>query len=182
MLVLLKRETAGTTGKEHDAMSYLSENLRFFTSSAIAAAPANASSVPVLYNPAGSGIFARIVAVRLGIVSGTVVAGCLEYGFAASPSFSGITAGPSAVCDFLGNDASTPLLWYIVATAGAAPTVIGPAGPNAGGALAAGPLYELTDHPDGLVLPPGAAFWPLLSNTSLGLSALVSLDVFQWHQ
>jgi hypothetical protein len=160
-------------------MSYLSENLRFYTSSAIAAAAAGTASVPVLYNPAGSGIYARIVAIRLGVVSGTVVAGCLEYGYAASPSFSGVTTGPSPVAGYLGNDASTPLLWYVAATAGAAPTSIGPSGLNAGGALGAGPLFELIDHPDGLVLPPGAAFWPLLANTSLGLSALVTLDIYQ---
>jgi hypothetical protein len=151
--------------------------LLFFTRSGIAIAAPVAASVPVLVNPSGSGVIARIRAVRLGVISGTVVAGSIMYGYAAT-TFSGVTAGPAPVSPYLGNDVTTPLLWYTAATAAAAPVTLGPSGFNAGGALAAGPLYRLEDEPD-IVLLPGFAFWPLLGNTSLGLSALVALDVFQ---
>jgi hypothetical protein len=157
--------------------SPVNARLFFFTNAGIAIAAPVAASVPVLYNPIGSGVIARVHAVRLGVVSGTVLAGAILYGWAQT-TFTGVTAGPSPVNAVLGNDASSTLLWYTAATAAAAPASFGPSGVSSGGALAAGPLYYLEDEPD-IIIRPGFAFWPLLANTSLGLSALVALDVYQ---
>ena len=154
--------------------------LKFFTTTAVAAAVAGTASVPILYNPPGSGVVARIMAVRFGAVAGTVIAGNLVYGWLFNPTLTGLTAGPNPVNGFLGRGNSTPLLWYTTATSAAAPNVMGTAGISAGGAYAAGPLFQMFDPVNGfIVLPPNTAFWPYLANAAVAMTALITVDVIQ---
>lgn len=152
----------------------------FYTDSAIAAAEPSTSSVPLLYNPPASGVVARIMQVKYGAVAGTVIAGCLRYGLQASPTLSGLTAGPDAINGFFGRGNTTPLLWYKVATIGAAPSLVFANGISSGGAYAAGPLFTMVDNVNGsIVVPPGAAFWPFLAKNSVAMTALVTVFVVQ---
>lgn len=152
---------------------------KFYTTTAIAAAVPGTASVPILLNPANSGVVARIQAVRFGVVAGTVIAGCLLYGVYDTPTLSGLTAGPASVNGFVGRGNTTPLLWYRLATC-PAPVIVFPNGISAGGALAAGPLFTMRDDVNGAIaIPPGWAFWPFLANAAVALTALVSVDVLQ---
>lgn len=165
-----------------DAVTGAPDNVglfRFYTTVAIAAAAPGTSSVPILFNPANSGVVARIQTVRIGAVAGTVIAGCLLYGVYDTPTLSGLTAGPAYVNAFHGRGNTSPLLWYRLATC-PTPTIVFPNGISAGGAYAAGPLFTMRDDVNGaIVIPPGVAFWPFLANAAVAMTALVSVDVLQ---
>ena len=151
-----------------------------YTTAAVAGAIASTSSVPLLYNPPTSGVVLRILTVRYGVVAGTVIAGSILYGLQSSPTLSVLTAGPTPINMFAGRGSSFQGLWYTTATIGAAPSIVFPNGISAGGALGAGPLFNMIDTVNGaIVLPPGTAFWPYLSNAALALTALISVDVVQ---
>lgn len=153
---------------------------KFYTTTAIAAAESSTSSVPVLYNPAASGVVARVQAVRFGAVAGTVIAGCLLYGVQESPGLSVLTEGPDPINCFIGRGQECVLKWYTVATIAAAPTIIFPNGISAGGAYAAGPLFTMYDPVGGsIVLPPDTAFWPYLAKNAVAMTALITVDVVQ---
>lgn len=149
------------------------------------------AAVPVLYNPGVRTVVAaawfplvtlRIMRVSIGVVSGTLAAGSLQYGLAEGVTFAGTdTAGGASFNTFCGRGAATSALWYTQATASVAPSCF-PSGLTAGGDLAAGVLFNLTDAIGGAItLPPGAAFWPLLGNDAgaPNLTALVTVDVIQ---
>lgn len=165
---------------------------KFFLTAGIASGQAAASSVPVLYNPAvptvvGSVyaplVILRVMAVRIGVVSGSVVAGDIVYGVGSGITFSSASSANSGSFNTLvGRGAATPALWYTTATASSAPTQLVPSGFNAGGALAAGALFNLTDYIGGsIAIPPGGSFWPFLANGAAApaLTALVTVDVIQ---
>ena len=163
-------------------------SFKFYLTTGIASAQAAVSSVPVLYNtPPVVGslqvpVVLRIMAVRIGVVSGTVVAGDILYGVASAVTFSSTTPGPAGINTFIGRGASTLAGWFTVATASAAPTILPTTGLSAGGNLAAGALMNLTDFVNGsIVLPPGASFWPFIANGAAApaLTALVTVDVIQ---
>jgi hypothetical protein len=170
---------------------------KFYLTSGIATAQATTSSVPVLYNPAvggnppvsvnnavvPAGVVLKIMAVRIGVVSGTVTAGSILYATSTNITFSSTaTTGASSFNSFVGRGNSTPAQFYTTATASAAPTVIFPSNLNAGGDLAAGALFTLIDYVNGpIALPPGASFWPLIADSASApaLTALVTIDVVQ---
>lgn len=153
--------------------------VRFYNSTAVALAVAGTASVPVLYNPPGSGVLARIQTVRLGVVAGTTILGYHGYGWAINPTLSALTAGPNPIGAVLGRGPTTPLLWYTTATWAAAPTLIA-SGLNAGGAFAAGPMFALRDDIGGwIILPPGCAFAPLIANAAVAATCVCVVDVYQ---
>lgn len=165
---------------------------KFYLTTAVASAQASTSSVPVLYNPAVSTcvdhvwiplVVLRVMAVRIGVVSGTVVPGSILYGLASDITFSSTAeTGAASFNTFVGRGAATPAKFYTTATASAAPSILFPAGFNAGGNLAAGPLFTLRDDVNGsIVLPPGGSFWPFIANGAAApaVTALVTVDVVQ---
>lgn len=149
-------------------------------------------SVPVLYNPGVPTVVSaawfplvslRIMAVRVGVVSGTLAAGGIQYGLAKGVTFAPTPSGADAaiVNTFFGRGAATSAKFYTAATASVAPSCF-PSGLDAGGNLAAGVLFNLTDRLEGGIdLPPGAAFWPFLATGagSPNLTALVTVDFIQ---
>jgi len=153
---------------------------RCFTTTAVAAAAVGATSAPALYNPPNSGVVLRVQAVRLGVVAGTVIAGTLGYAYQANPVLSGLTSGPAPLGTYLTRGAAFQGLWYSALTLAVAATFIGTNGLSAGGALAAGPLFQLMDPVNGfIVIPPGVIFLPFVANAAVALTALVTLDVIQ---
>jgi hypothetical protein len=154
------------------------------------AAPTTAS-VPVLYNPGVPTVVnaawfplvaLRITAVHIGVVSGTLAAGGIQYGLAEGVTITGgLTTDAAIFNTFFGRGALTSAKFYTTATASVAPTCF-PSGLSAGGDLAAGVLFNLTDKlGGGIDLPPGAAFWPFLATDagSPNLTALVTVDFIQ---
>jgi hypothetical protein len=165
---------------------------RFYLTAGIASDEASVASVPVLYNPAvptvvgtvwAPLVILRVMAVHVGVVSGTVIAGCILYGLGSGITFSSTaTTDAASVNTFVGRGAETPAKFYTTATASEAPTVLVPSGLSAGGHLTDGALFNLTDKIGGsIVIPPGGSFWPFIGNTALApaLTALVAVDVIQ---
>ena len=151
----------------------------FITAAATAAAVAT-TSAPALFNPSNTGVVLRIQAVRLGVVGGTVIAGDLGYAYQLNPVLSGLTLGPAPLGTFLGRGAQFAGLWYSALTLAAAPTFMGTNGISSGGALAAGPLFQMYDPIGGFIaLPPGSIFFPFVANGAEALTAFVTLDVIQ---
>jgi hypothetical protein len=174
------------SGSQTDAVTVVSGSsgsvglFKCYTTTAVAGAIAGTSSVPLLYNPPGSGVVLRIMAVRFGAVAGTVIAACITYGVQSSPVLTVLTAGPTPINCFIGRGATFAGNWYTTATIGAAPTILFPNGISAGGAYAAGPLFTMMDPVNGsIVIPPACAFWPYLSNAALAMTALITVDVLQ---
>ena len=175
-----------TQGVQSDAVTVLGGSagstgyFKCYTTTAVAGAIASTASVPLLYNPAGSGVVLRIMKTSYGAVAGTVIAACITYGVQSSPVLTVLTAGPTPINTFIGRGATFAGLWYTTATIGAAPTILFPNGISAGGAYAAGPLFTMVDNVNGaIVIPPACAFWPYLSNAALAMTALVTVDVLQ---
>ncbi len=170
-------------------------SFKFYTTTAIACAQASTSSVPVLNNPAVPTVVGtvyaplvvlRIMAVRIGLTVGSsMVIGNILYGIdSGAITFSGVTAGPAAINTFIGRGAATPGLWYTTATASAAPTKLFPSNCNAGGNVGSGNgvTFDMIDNINGgIVLPPGASFWPLIArgNPAPTFTALITVDVMQ---
>ncbi len=172
-----------TLSTETDAVTGAPANtgyFKFYTTVAVAGAVAVVGSVPVLLNPVNSGVVARIMGVRFGAVAGTVIAASILYGVSGVITFSSTANGPTPINTFIGRGAACALSWFTTATASAAPTILFPNGISAGGAYAAGPLFTMRDDVNGsIVLPPGASFWPYLSNAALAMTALITVDVIQ---
>ena len=151
-----------------------------YTTTAVAGAVVGTTSAPALYNPVNSGVVLRIMRVRYGAVAGTVIAGAITQGVIAAPTISGLTLGPTPFNGFVGRGQSWLGAWYTGITVGVAAAILFPAGISAGGAYAAGPLFTMVDNVDGaIVLPPGALFYPYLSNAALAMTALITVDVLQ---
>jgi hypothetical protein len=151
-----------------------------YTTSAVAGAVIGTTTAPALYNPAASGVVLRILRVSLGAVAGTVIAASHTYGVIAAPVLSGLTPGPTPFNTFIGRGATFQGAWYTGITVASAATILFPSGISAGGALAAGPLFTMVDNIGGAIaLPPGAIFYPWVSNAAIALTALVTVDVLQ---
>ena len=151
-----------------------------FTSAALAAAAVSTTSAPALYNPPNSGVVLRIQSVRLGVVGGTVIAGDLGYAYQLNPILSGLTLGPAPLGTYLTRGAVFQGLWYSALTLAAAPTFMGTNGISSGGALAAGPLFQMYDPIGGFIaIPPGVIWFPFVANGAEALTAFVTVDVVQ---
>lgn len=173
------------------APAYFGSFKAYLTAGIGAIAAPTTASVPVLYNPGVRTVVdaawfplvaLRILRVSIGVVSGTLAVGNICYGIAEGVTIAGGDETDAAIVNtFVGRGASTSAKFYTTATASVAPTVF-PSGMNAGGDLAAGALFNLTDKiKGGIVLPPGAAFWPFLANDAgaPNLTALVTVDFVQ---
>jgi hypothetical protein len=134
------------------------------------------NSAPCLYNPPSSNVALRIQSVHIGVISGTVIAGNLGYAIQKDPVLSALTEGGIITGSFLFRTQPSQAKLYTALTVAAAPTWIGTNGLSAGGALAAGPLFNLRDDINGaIVVPPGSAFWPFVSINAVALVANVTV-------
>jgi hypothetical protein len=150
----------------------------------IAGAAAGVNSAPMLWNPSDSGVRLRILEVKYGGVSGTVIAAHIAYGVLLKAGAQVATAGPVVsltevpAVNLLPGAGMASRIRFAPATVTliAAPTYWMPAGFSSGGAQAAGPLYSLIDKVDGkIVIPPGVAFFPYISNGAIALVASVAV-------
>lgn len=173
------------------APAYFGHFKAYLTAGIAADTVPTTASVPVLYNPGVPTVVnaawfplvvLRIMRVSIGVVSGVVAAGSLQYGIAKGVTFTGTAETDASIFNsFFGRGAATSAKFYTAGTASIAPSCE-PSGLAAGGDLAAGVLFPLTDIIEGgITLPPGAAFWPLLGNDAgaPNLTALVTVDFIQ---
>jgi hypothetical protein len=149
----------------------------------VTGAVAGVNSVPMLWNPSSSGVRLRILEVRIGGISGTVIAAHVAYGVlkagdqigTAAPVVSHTLVPGVNLMPYAGRESKIRFAPATV-TLTAAPTYWFPNGFNSGGAYAAGPLFPLIDKLDGkLVIPPGIAFFPYISNAAIALVAAVAV-------
>jgi hypothetical protein len=155
----------------------------------IAIAAATTSTVPMIWNPSDSNRNLHIIQINFGYVSGTTVAQHLgwatflgvgaQFG-TAQPIISYTAANP--VNALLGAGVASKMKFApatVSMTVG--PTYAGTYGISTGGAQAAGPLYPMIDWTWGkIVIPPGVAFFPAVSGTTITMTA--SVAVFAWEQ
>jgi len=150
----------------------------------VAAAAAGTASAPMLWNPSDSDVRLKIIKIRYGSVSGTVIVGHVAYGILLAAGAQIGTAQPivsytagTAVNAVPGAGRVSKIKFApLTLLLTAAPTYLMPNGLSSGGALAAGPLYKLEDYLDGgLIINPGVAFFPYISNAALALTAAVSV-------
>lgn len=176
--------TLGIQNNEQDAV--LSGRTFIYSSAAagVVAEAADTSPVMMLWNPAGSSVNLRILEVRIGVVSGTVIAAHLAYGIllaAGSQTGTGapvVSYTPATPINALISGGLPSQIRFAPATVSltAAPTYLMTSGFSSGGALAAGPLFSLVDKVDGkIVIPPGVAFFAFLSNGAMALTAAVTV-------
>ena len=154
-------------------------------STGVLAKAADTSPVMMLWNPAGSGVNLRIQRLMIGAVSGTVILSSLGWGViknagsqvgTAAPVVSLTTAAPTN--RFIGGNGKASLINFAPATVSVtnAPTFVESWGLSAGGAFAAGPLFALDLNIAGqIVIAPGTAFFPFLSNGAMALTAVVTV-------
>ncbi len=167
----------------------IAEGYGFVYSTAAAgvlAAAAGVNSAPMLWNPSDSEVQLRVLEVKVGAVGkgAGVILSHLAYGVllkaggqvgAAAPVVS-LTEVPAVNLLPGAGRASRIRFAPATVTLAAAPAYWMPAGFSAGGDLAAGPLFPLIDKVDGkIVIPPGVAFFPYISNGAMALTAAVAV-------
>lgn len=151
----------------------------------IAGAVAGTSSAPMIWNPSDSGKMFIPLRCLYGAVSGTVIVAHIAFGIKTNCGAQIGTAAPIvsltevAPVNALIGSAKTSKMRFAPATCSltGAPTYLGNNGMSAGGAMAAGPLFETSiDLTQGvLAFPPGTAFFPYISNAALALVASVTV-------
>jgi hypothetical protein len=155
----------------------------------IAAAVAGANSAPFIWNPSNSNVRLRILEIRYGAVSGTVILGHIAYGilsgagaqFGTAQPIVSYTAGAAVNANFNKGLASVMNFCPLTTTMTVGPAYFIPNGLSSGGALAAGPVYSLIDKVEGrIIINPGDAFFPYISNAALALVAAVA--VLGWEE
>ena len=158
-----------------------------------ATAAVNANSSPMIWNPSSSNRMLHVIQINVGAISGAVIASHGAYGYllaagdqqgTAQPILlAGTTLTPATVFNALPGAGVASRMRYasttIAMTTG--PAYMAPNGFSAGGALAAGAASDIQDMVWGkIVVPPGVAFFPWVSNAAMALVASVS--VFGWEQ
>jgi hypothetical protein len=151
----------------------------------VLAKAADTSPVMMLWNPSGSGVNLRIQSVAIGAVSGTVILSSLGWGVILNAGSQFGTAAPivsytavAAVNRLVGANGKASQINFAPATVSVtnAPTFKESWGLSAGGAFAAGPLFSFTVPVNGsIVIAPGVAFFPFLSNGAMALTAIVTV-------
>lgn len=178
----------GVTGQvvaERDAV--LSGQCFSYSSAAtgVLAKASDTSPVMMLWNPAGSGVNLRIQSVSIGAVSGTVILSSLGWGVIPNAGSQFGTAAPivsftaaAATNRLVGANGKASQINFAPATCSVtnAPTFKESWGLSAGGAFAAGPLFSLSVPVNGsIIIAPGTAFFPFLSNGAMALTAIVTV-------
>ncbi len=154
----------------------------------VAIAPAAAGSAPMIWNPSDSNRNLHVIQVNFGYVSGTTVAQHLAWAVLPNAGAQIGTAQPivsytagNPVNALVGAGAASHMRFAPLTCSVTAPTYMNTYGMSAGGAQAAGPMYELVDWTWGkIIIPPGNAFFPAVSGNTITLTAAVA--VFGWEQ
>jgi hypothetical protein len=150
----------------------------------VTGAVAGTASAPMLWNPSDSDVRLKIIKVRWGGISGTVIAAHVAYGWLASAGAQIGTAQPvvsytkvSPVNAVLGAGRASKINFApATVTMTVGPAYLMPAGLNSPGAYAAGGLFTMVDNVDGgIIVNPGNAFFPYISNAAIALVAAVSV-------
>lgn len=143
-----------------------------------------ANSAPMLWNPSDSGVKLKILRIRYGAVSGTVILAHIGYGILANCGSQIGTAQPIVSHTLVPgtnaryNNGRVSRIRFAPATVTmtTGPVYWMPNGISSGGALAAGPLYPMEDKVDGdITIDPGNAFFPFIANAALALVAAVAV-------
>jgi hypothetical protein len=133
------------------------------TATSVTGAAIGTTSAPALYNPPGNTKLARVIAVNLGDISGTLIRANLRYYWAAQPTLSGLTQG-TIMSRSRGVGATC--IFYTGLTVGAAATIFVPSGIGSGGAIGA-QFNFLSDKCMGIYdVQPGELFYPFVSNAA----------------
>jgi hypothetical protein len=155
----------------------------------VTGAAVTTNNLPCIWNPSDSNRMLHILQINYGVVSGTVIAAHIAYGYllgagaqkgTAQPIITyanvvPVNAMPGAGVQSRINFSNATL------TMTTGPAYLAPNGFSSGGALAAGALFSLVDEVWGKILvPPGVAFFPYVSNGAIALVASVS--TFGWEQ
>jgi hypothetical protein len=150
----------------------------------VAAAVCGTASAPMLWNPSDSDVRLKILRIRYGGVSGTVILAHIAYGLflncgsqigTAQPIVSHTLVAAVNAVPGAGRASKIRFAPATVSMTGG-PSYFMPNGLSSGGALAAGPLYKLVDDVNGeIIINPGNAFFPYVSNGALALTAAVSV-------
>jgi len=147
------------------------------TATGVTGAVLGTGSLPILHNPAGNNKLFRIISVRYGDVSGTIIRANIRYAFldlvATAATISAQTAG--AIRSMTRNVASTGF-FYTAATLSAITGAVQMAtGLGSGGAIAA-QFYNLRSDEEGIVtVKPGELFYPYISNAAIAMVADVTV-------
>lgn len=150
----------------------------------VAGATLGTSSAPAIINPPGSNKLFIPTKVFFGGISGTVIVAHIGWGYHRAATIVGTGADIVSLTEVdpvaatIGSPAKSSMRFAptTISWTGA-PTWGGTYGLNAGGAEAAGPLFQLTaDLADGVIaFAPGWAFVPFCSNAALALVTHVSV-------
>lgn len=138
-----------------------------------------ATSAPILFNPASSGVVYQIMTVAWGVTGGTIIAGAEEYALYDQWTYTTVTAGPTPINSNFAHGNAFRGAWYKACTGGLVPTIILPYGASAGGANAAGPRsLEIFDHLN-IMLWPGQAFFPCVASSALAATVVPRVEFLQ---
>lgn len=153
-------------------------------STGIAGAAVGTSSAPAIINPPGSNKLFVPVKIFYGGISGTVIAAHVAWAYHRAATIVGTAADVVSLTEVApvnalvgAGIASAMRFAPATITWTGSPTYGGNLGLNAGGAYAAGAMFQLVaDLSDGvLAFAPGQAFLPYVSNAALALVAQVSV-------
>jgi len=149
-----------------------------------ALAVAGTGSAPMLYNSKTSPVNVRIILIKFGMISGTDIESYIYYGIAVNPvvTIASTTFVQPVNCLGVGGRVSQIQQgldggWAPITVAiGAAPTKWCDSGISLPGASAAGGIITARDHVEGtIIVKPGVAFFPYLSNAAGALVASISI-------
>jgi hypothetical protein len=143
------------------------------------------STAPMIWNPAGSGKILVPIRILFGGISGTVIQANYNWGYKLNCGSQTGTAAPivslteaTPVNALIGSGRAS-VMKFAPATCSltGAPTYGGTWGISTGGAMAAGPAFQMAvDLTDGLLaFVPGTAFFPCAANAAIALVTSVSV-------
>jgi hypothetical protein len=151
----------------------------------VTGAVAGTASAPMIWNPSDSGKILIPLLITYGAISGTVIAAHVGFAYKLNCGASIGTGAPVvsytgvAPLNALVGHGQASKMNFAPATCSltGAPVYGGNLGLSAGGALAAGPLFQMiADLTDGLLaFKPGTAFFPYVSNAAIALVASVTV-------
>ena len=155
----------------------------------VTGAAATTNNLPCIWNPSDSNRMLHIIHINYGVVSGTVIAAHIAYGYVPNAGAQKGTGQPILTyanvvpVNAMHGAGVASRMNFSNATLTMTPNVtyLAPNGISSGGALGAGAMFPLVDEVWGKILvPPGVAFFPYISNGAIALVASVS--TFGWEQ
>lgn len=156
----------------------------------VALAVVGTGSAPMIWNPSDSNRKLHVIQVNIGYVSGAVAAQHVGWGLFLNVGSTKGTAQPIVSCTevaavnaILGASGQASHMRFAPATVSmtGGPSYAGTYGISSGGAVGAGPLYQMIDYTWGkITIPPGVAFFPAITGGTFTMTA--SVAVFGWEE